>query len=177
MCPPKGLHTLIDAYLICRKRDKIKNLQLRIAGAQTAGDTVYVDEQKAKLTAAGVEGDAQFFPNIDREEKIAFLQSLSVLSTPAAYGEAFGLYVLESLAAGTPVIEPRHAVFPELLAATGGGILCEPNSPEDLADAIEELLSYPLEAHKMGAEGQETVLEKFSVDEMARGVEKILINL
>lgn len=174
MCPPKGLHTLIDAYLICRKRDKIKNLQLRIAGAQTAGDIVYVDEQKAKLTAAGVDGDVQFFPNIDRAEKIAFLQSLSVLSTPATYGESFGLYVLESLAAGTPVIEPRHAVFPELLAATGGGILCEPDSPQDLADAIDELLAYPAEAHKMGAEGQKTVFEKFSVDEMARNVLRVL---
>ena len=173
MYPPKGLGTLIEAYLILRKRDKIKNLQLRVAGAQTAGDISYGDSLKAKLEAAGVAQDAQFFPNLERDEKIAFLKSLSVLSTPATYGESFGLYVIEALAAGTPVIQPRHAVFPELLAATGGGILCEPDNAEDLALAVEELLSYPKEAHELGQAGQKTVFEKFSVEEMARNVMKV----
>ena len=177
MYPPKGLGTLVEAYLILRKRDNIKNLQLRVAGAQTAGDISYVDSLKARLDAAGVGQDTQFFPNVERNEKIAFLKSLSVLSTPATYGESFGLYVIEALAAGTPVIQPRHAVFPELLAATGGGLLCEPDDPEDLAAAIEELLSYPAEAHELGEAGRKTVFEKFSVEEMARGVEKVMIHL
>jgi glycosyltransferase involved in cell wall biosynthesis len=174
MCPPKGLHTLVDAYILLRKRNAIPAVQLRVAGAQTPGDVTYVEEQKAKLRTAGLENDAQFFPNIDRDDKIAFLQSLTVLSTPAMYGEAFGLYIIEALAAGTPVVAPRHAVFPELLAATGGGILCEPDSVDDLAKAIEELLSYPDEAYKLGAEGQKRVFERFSMDDMASGVMQAL---
>ncbi|MDL5055695.1 glycosyltransferase, partial [Oscillatoria laete-virens NRMC-F 0139] len=74
---------------------------------------------KATVKKAGYENDVDFLPNISREDKIKFLQSLTVLSTPATYGEAFGLYVLEALACGVPVVEPRHGAFPELLQATG----------------------------------------------------------
>ena len=40
---------------------------------------------------------------MDRAEKIAFLRSLSVFSVPATYGESFGLYVIESMAAGKQI--------------------------------------------------------------------------
>jgi hypothetical protein len=58
-----------------------------------------------------------FFPNLSRAEKIDFLQGLTVFSVPALYGEAFGLYLIEALAAGVPVVQPRHAAFPELVAS------------------------------------------------------------
>jgi glycosyltransferase involved in cell wall biosynthesis len=70
----------------------------------------------------------EFCPNLDRPAKLAFLHSLTVFSVPALYGEAFGLYVIEALAAGVPVVQPRTAAFPELLEATGGGLLCDPGS-------------------------------------------------
>jgi hypothetical protein len=39
---------------------------------------------------------------------------------------ACGLYVLEALAMGVPVVEPAIGAFPELLEMTGGGVLCGP---------------------------------------------------
>ena len=54
--------------------------------------------------------DVEFLPNITREEKIAFLKSLSVLSVPAAYSESFGLYVVEAMAAGVPVVGAAEQV-------------------------------------------------------------------
>ena len=47
------------------------------------------------------------------------LKSLDVLSVPTVYQEPKGLYVLEALANGIPVVQPRHGAFPELLEATG----------------------------------------------------------
>lgn len=176
MCPPKGLETLIEAYILLRKNDRIKNLQLRVAGAQTEADLPFVARLRARLDAEGVGGDAAFLPNISRDEKIAFLQSLSALSVPATYGESFGLYVVEALAAGVPVVQPRHAVFPELLAQTGGGVLCEPDSPAALARAVEDLLADPARAQSLGQEGQRNVFAKFSVAEMARNTLAVFTN-
>ncbi len=171
MCPPKGLEILVEAYITLRKRDRVKNLQLRVAGAQTAGDEAFVARLRAQLEAEGLGGDAAFFPNVSRDEKIAFLHGLSVLSVPATYGESFGLYVIEALAAGVPVVQPRHAVFPELLAQTGGGVLYDdPDNPQSLADALETLLSDPEQARALGEAGRRTVFEKFSVEAMAQNV-------
>jgi glycosyltransferase involved in cell wall biosynthesis len=86
------------------------------------------------------------------------------------YGESFGLYVLESLAAGVPVVQPRHAAFPEIIEATGGGVLCEPGDPKALADAIENLLLHPLHARHLGRRGREAVEKEFSVGRMAARV-------
>jgi glycosyltransferase involved in cell wall biosynthesis len=173
MHPAKGLETLVEAFILLCQRDRIKNLQLRVAGAQVGGDAAYVEKLREHLTAAGVSDRATFHPNIDRAEKIAFLQSLSVLSVPATYGESFGLYVIEALAAGVPVVQPRHAVFPELLAETGGGVLCEPDDPDSLADAVENLLADPQAARALGEEGRRNVFARFNVDEMARNVVRV----
>lgn len=167
MCPLKGLETLVEAYLLLRSHDRIQNLKLRIAGSCTAADRPFVERLHQRLVAEGVGEDVAFLPNISRAEKIAFLHSLSVLSVPATYGESFGLYVVEALAAGVPVVQPRHAVFPELLEVTGGGVLCEPDEPHSLAFAIEELLSDPERVHILGERGRQAVMEKFSVERMA----------
>jgi glycosyltransferase involved in cell wall biosynthesis len=168
LCPAKGLATLIEAYLLLRKRDRLPELRLRVAGSMTASDRRFVAHLRARLAAAGLADDVQFLPNLSRDEKIAFLQGLSVLSVPATYGESFGLYVIEALAAGVPVVQPRHASFPELIEATGGGVLCEPDDPEALAVAVEELLRDPEQARAMGARGREAVRERFNVGQMAR---------
>src|SRR6185503_7422812 len=96
MCPPKGLHTLIDAFILLGKRGRIPGLKLRVAGACTPADEPYVNKLREKLAGRGL--TAEFLPNVDRDQKIAFLQSLSALSVPATYGESFGLYVIEALA-------------------------------------------------------------------------------
>jgi glycosyltransferase involved in cell wall biosynthesis len=167
MCPTKGLRTLVDAYLLLRERGQVPDLKLRVAGTMTAGDQAFVRDLRARLDAAGLEGEVAFLPNLSREEKIGFLQGLSVFSVPATYGESFGLYVIEALAAGVPVVQPRHAAFPEILEATGGGLLCPPNDPRALAESIEQLLLDPGAARAMGARARRVVLEQFSVGRMA----------
>jgi glycosyltransferase involved in cell wall biosynthesis len=174
MCPPKGLHTLVEAYIILRQHHRVPNLKLRVGGSMTKADEQFVNQLRQRLASAGITDGVEFLPNLSRDEKIAFLQSLSVLSVPATYGESFGLYLIEAWAAGVPVVQPRHAAFPELIAATGGGVLCAPNDPPALAAAIEELLRNPEAARAMGARGRQAVMEKFSVERMADGVLRVL---
>jgi glycosyltransferase involved in cell wall biosynthesis len=167
MCELKGLPTLVDAYIRIRKRNRIPNLKLRVAGSMTEADAKLVARLRERLAAAGLAAEAEFLPNIDRDTKIAFLQSLSALSVPAIYGEAFGLYVVEALAAGVPVVQPRHGAFPELVAATGGGVLCEPGDADALAEAIEALLSDPVKAQELGVRGRSAVMERFNAPHLA----------
>jgi glycosyltransferase involved in cell wall biosynthesis len=168
MCHGKGLHLLVDAFILLKERGNLPGLRLRVGGAKTAIDDDYVTAQEAKLVAAGVRGDAEFVPNIPAEEKAAFLQSLSVLSVPAIYGESFGLFVIEAMACGVPVVEPHDAAFTELVHATGGGVLCAPEDAGSLAAALEQLLLTPGLAAELGGRGREAVVAEFSAARMAR---------
>jgi len=167
MCPEKGLDILVDAFIALKKRDGFETLKLKVGGGCGPGDEPFVKKLRARLREHAVMEDAEFFPNLTRIEKQEFLRSLSVFCVPAPYGEAFGLYVIEAMAAGVPVVQPRHAAYPELIERTGGGILCEPDSIA-LADGISELLRNPEHALALGAAGRKAVQEKFHMGEMAR---------
>ena len=139
----------------------------------TPADVPYVDSLKRKLVNAKLHDSATFTPNLSLHDKVAFLRTLSMLSVPANYGEAFGLFVLEALAVGVPVVQPRHGAFPELIDATGGGVLFEPESPTSLAAAIGQLLDDPARARALGQTGQRAVVERFSSDTMAQNFAQV----
>lgn len=172
MCPEKGMHLLIDAYIELCRRQQIPNVKLKIGGSCGPTDEAFVRQQKEKLAEAGVLDAVQFHPNISRQEKLAFLKSLSVFSVPAIYGEAFGLYVIEALAAGVPVVQPRDGAFPELLRETAGGLICDPTAPA-IANGLEELLLNPRRLAQIGDIGQKNVRDKFSAQRMAGEVAQV----
>lgn len=167
MCREKGLDVLVDAFLEIRRRGSIPNLRLHVGGGMGPSDAPFVKGLRRRLNSAGLETDVAFFENPDRSEKQAFLRGLSVFSVPARYSEAFGLYVIEALASGVPVVQPRHAAFPELIEATGGGVLCEAGNVGSLADAIEGLLKSPDQARELGRIGRAAVRDRFSAERMA----------
>jgi len=168
MCKEKGLDTLVEAYCLLRKRKRIQGLRLHIGGSCGPADQPFVDELRKRLASEGYQAETAFYPNLERSEKQQFLRSLSVFSVPARYNEAFGLYLIEAMAAGVPVVQPNHAAFPEILEATRGGLLCEPENPESLAAGVEALLRSPDEAHAVGQAARERVFRLYSAQEMAR---------
>ena len=173
MCPEKGLDTLVEAYILLRQRGRAGSLKLRVGGSCGPADEPFVHSLRERLRANGLLPDAEFCPNVDRAAKLDFLRSLSAFSVPARYGEAFGLYVLEAMAAGVPVAQPRVAAFPELIEATGGGVLCAADNPRALAEAIEALLLNQAQARALGAAGRRAVFERFSAEAMARAMAEV----
>jgi len=165
MCPDKGLDILVDAYLLLLKRGRLKDLKLKIGGGCGPTDEAFVNGLREKLEDA--HAPVEFHPNLDRPAKIEFLRSLSLFSVPARSREAFGMYVIEALAAGVPVVQPRAGAFPEIIEATGGGILCEPENPASLADALESLLLAPDRIRALADGGRRAIHEKFSAEAMA----------
>ena len=169
-CHEKGLHILVDAFILLKQRDRIPGLRLRVTGGHTADDHRYMRAQHKKLKSTGLQKSAEFLPNLSRSDKIRFLQDLSVLSVPAVHHEGFGLYVVEAMACSVPVVQPAEGAFPELIDLTGGGLLYEPNEPEALADALESLLLNQSKRTELGKQGSQAVHANFSVERMAAEV-------
>jgi glycosyltransferase involved in cell wall biosynthesis len=173
MCREKGLDTVVEAYILLRQRGRVGNLRLKVGGSCGPADKSFVDALRERLQESGLLGEVAFHPNPDRAGKLEFLRSLSVFSVPARYGEAFGLYVIEAMAAGVPVVQPRIAAYPELIEATGGGVLCAAGNALALAEAVEELLLDPARAAALGDAGRHAVFERFSAEAMARATLRV----
>ncbi len=163
MCQAKGLDTLVEAFIELKARGQAGDARLRIAGAKTPADENFVKGLQQRLREKGLE--AQFLPNLSRGEKQEFLRGLTVLSVPAR-GESFGLYVLEALASGVPVVQPREGGFPELIEATGGGLLYD-DGANGLAAALEKMLMDQEVARQLGQRGREAVVSLFTREKMA----------
>ncbi len=90
-----------------------------------------------------------------------FFKSITVLSVPVLKGEAFGLYQIEALASGVPLVQPQLGAFPEIIAATEGGVTYQPNTASALAEKLAEMLSNPSKLEVMSLTGRKSVEEKF----------------
>jgi len=166
------LDRLVEAFLLLKGRERTKDLKLRVGGGCGPSDEPFVDALRERLKTNGVLHDVEFHPNLDRAAKVQFLRSLDIFCVPALYGEAFGLYVIEALAAGVPVAQPRAAAFPELIEATGGGVLYEPGDVGALAGAIESLAMNPEKRHALGDAGRQEVWQDFNAGRMAENVRR-----
>lgn len=162
-----GLGTLVDAFIHLKQHPRLKDLKLRATGGQVGADKAYVKYLKKKLHKHGFEDDAEFMEAFDLEHRREFIQSLSVMSVPARDGEAFGLFIIEALAAGVPVVQPTAGAYPEIVEATGGGVLYQGEDYHGLAAALESLLLDADGTRALGAKGREAVAEKFSTERMA----------
>jgi glycosyltransferase involved in cell wall biosynthesis len=174
IAPEKGLHNLADAFILLRKLAGSRTYRLRIAGWLGKHNERYFTEIRQKLSAAGLGGDVEHVDCPAHADKVKFLQSIDVLSVPTTYREPKGLYILEALSHGVPVVQPRHGSFPELLDRTGGGLLVEPGDPAELAAGLRRLLDDVAMRTEMGAAGRAVVHEHFTADVMARNTLAVL---
>lgn len=163
ICPEKGLHVLVDA--LSRLRDL--PWRLRVAGYLGDRDRVYLARIQQQVRNQGWEDRFEHVGEVDHAGKVAFLRSLDLFSVPTTYREPKGLYLLEAWACGVPVVQPQHGSFPELIAATGGGLLVEPDSAASLADGLGALLTDATRRGKLGQSGRAKVHALFTAERMA----------
>jgi glycosyltransferase involved in cell wall biosynthesis len=174
LAPEKGLHILADAFIRLRKMPEMEQSKLRIAGWLGEPNRKYADEVFAKLKAAGL-GDAfEYVGEVDRRGKLDFLASISVLAVPTTYKEPKGLFVLEALAAGVPVVQPEHGSFPEMLGELQGGVLHRPEDPEHLAERLHWLLTDEVQWIRLASNGRQNVHAHRNSQSMAQRTAEIL---
>jgi glycosyltransferase involved in cell wall biosynthesis len=114
-------------------------VKLEVAGYMAPNHAAYLEESRAVLARAGLADEFIYRGELDRKAKLAFLQTLDVLSVPATYDEPKGVFLLEAMASGVPVVQPRRGTFIEVVENTGGGLLVAPDDAEALAEGLHTL--------------------------------------
>ena len=167
IAPEKGLHVLAEAYRQLRADGRLSEARLEVAGYLRPEHKSYLSDIEEQMKRAGLTSEFHYRGELDREQKVAFLRKLDVLSVPATYDEPKGMFLLEAMACGVPVVQPRRGAFTEIVEKTGGGLLVEPDEPASLADGILEIHRSPQIAERLGQDGFQGVREHYSVARMA----------
>jgi glycosyltransferase involved in cell wall biosynthesis len=173
VAPEKGLHVLCEAYRRLRTDRTLGDARLVVAGYLAAEHKPYLDTVTRQMQEWGLAAEFEYRGELDRAAKIEFLQSLDVMSVPATYAEPKGIFLLEGMATGVPVVQPRRGAFPEILEATGGGLLVAADDPDALADGLRAIWRDPDHAAALGRAGAAGVRRHYSVGHMAETVEHI----
>lgn len=163
IAPEKGLHLLAEAYRLVRKEEP--NCTLEAAGYIAPEHRAYLSGIERQMEQWNL--PFHYHGVVDREHKIAFLEKLDVLSTPTVYSDPKGIFVLEGMAAGVPFVQPNHGTFREMWDKTGGGILVEPDNPQDLAAGLLRVMRDSELRAGLARRAYEGVRAHYTVEQMA----------
>ncbi len=165
--PEKGLHNLAEAYCLMRKISGLPETQMHVAGYLEGKHQGYLAEVKDMMRRAGLSDEFVYHGVLNRGQKIDFLESLSLMSVPSEYEEPKGLFLLEAMAAGVPVVQPRRGAFPEIVEQTSGGRIVKAGDNAQLADALAKLVIDEEERVKLSRSAAEGVRKYYKVSHMA----------
>ena len=125
----KGLRTLLDAMKL------VRNVQLIMAG------TGPIESDLREYALANALTNVEFVGFVQGETKERWLREAIAMVLPSECYENFPLSVLESFAAGTPVIASRTGGLPEIVDHERSGLLFTPGDSNELACCIELLIN------------------------------------
>ena len=167
IAPEKGLHVLAETYIRLRRETEFSGATLEVAGYLAPEHREYLHGIERKMKDAGLQHEFCYRGALDRPGKTDFLRRLNVLCVPCTYDEPKGIFLLEAMANGVPVVQPRRGAFPEIIEKTGGGILVEPDDTASLAQGILSLWKDPALLEELGKRGAQGVREHYSATRMA----------
>ena len=174
IAPEKGLHVLAEAYRELRKMpDAPPKSRLLAAGYLPPEHRSYLNGIRSRMRDWGLASEFEYVGEVDRVQKRAFLHRLDVFSVPATYEEPKGMFLLEALANGVPVVQPRRGAFPEIVNNTGGGIIVDADDPRALANGLLDIWRNPDKAAALAAAGARGVREHYEVGRMAEAAERV----
>jgi glycosyltransferase involved in cell wall biosynthesis len=164
----KGLHHLIAAAALLR--DSGRSFKLIVAGAAAPQDHEYESRLHQQVTELKLESIVHFAGLVTGREKIALYRSADLFVLPTQQ-ENFGLVLIESLAAGTPVLTTRGTdIWREI--ASAGGTICD-DSPPVLSAAMATLLNDRPALAAAGQRGRDWVMQRFNMDHLAAEYENL----
>lgn len=173
MAPEKGFHILAQAFLQLCESGEFPGLRLKAAGYLGGKDLRYVADIRRALTRHGLGNRVEIWGTVERADKLRFFREIDVFSVPTEFAEPKGIFILEALGNGVPVVEPRHGAFPELLEATGGGLLYPAGDAVGLAGALGELLRNEALRRRLGEAGRQAVQTRFTRRRMVEDVRAV----
>lgn len=180
MAPEKGLHELCAAYVEFRRKSRefLPHARLAVAGWNGPQFAAYVAHSLKKVEEAGLGHELDFRGELTREEKFRFLrEEIDLLCVPSPYREPKGIYALEAMASGVPIVAPNHGIFPELIRSSLGGTLFEPKQVPAIADQLLQFAASPDKLRSLALNGQRYVQSEATIEKAAESFERVLAAL
>jgi glycosyltransferase involved in cell wall biosynthesis len=163
MCHKDGFDIVVDAFIELKKKAGFEEVKMIATGGLTGDDKKFFKDQKQKLKEAGLLHQFEVVEEFEGAARHEFFKQVAMISVPVRIGEAFGMYLLEAMASGVPVVQPALGAFPEIVEVSGGGITYSPNTPEKLSESWAELLKDPEKLEKLSQTGYEGTKTKFNI--------------
>jgi len=162
--PRKGQDMVIKALpMVLDKIPKVKYV--------IAGNGSYLDHLGKIVNGYSLNKNVIFAGEINDNEIVHFYDMCDIFVMPSRrdglWVEGFGISFLEANARGKPVIGGRHGGVPEVIIDNETGILVNPYSPEEIAQAVIKLLSNKELAKEMGEKGKERSFHHFNWETIA----------
>lgn len=168
-----GFDTLVEAFIRLKLKPPLARLKLYATGGYNHDDKTCIRRIMRKLKKHGFLKDIKIITPFDPMMRFDFLSSLSLLSVPLPFPEAFGIFIIEALANGVPVVVPESGAFSEIIKATGGGVTYDPANFEALVQNLEKILKNKSHAQKLGRTGRKNIIKNFNLDTMASQIVKV----
>lgn len=165
--PRKGLHILLHAIQLLIKEipENKRNIRFAIAGDGPQRETLEKLIEKRGLT--------EYVTLLGRQKKIPHLMKSADFFVLPSVREAFGLVNLEAMISGLPVIATKTGGIPEIIEDNKTGLLVNPESTEELKEAIKQLISSKPLRDRLSKSGKSEVEKNFSAEKMSKEYEKI----
>jgi glycosyltransferase involved in cell wall biosynthesis len=173
MCFENGMDILVDAFFLMKKKEEFSDVKLILTGGSTGDDKKFLSDIRSQIREHGLQDQVEFHEDFEEQGLRDYFEKVSVVTVPVRNGEAFGIYLLECMASGIPVVQPALGAFPEIIELTKGGVIYEENTPETLASSLEKLLSDQEELDRLSRAGKEGVDKHFHIDMQAKRMVKV----
>jgi glycosyltransferase involved in cell wall biosynthesis len=179
---------LNDGYFIGTVANfyKTKGLEILIKAAKE----VVKSNPKAKFV---IIGDGKLRPQLENKISKYNLENNVILKgrIPNAYKylKAFDLFVLpslkegfpwiilEAMAAELPIIATKVGALPEIITNKEDGVIVTPGNQKELAESIKEIIENQTESRAMGIKAKAKLIDKFSLEKMAKKTEETISNI
>lgn len=170
LCYENGLDILLEAFIGLKKDPDYKDVKLVLTGGYTGADKSFLRRIRKLITKHNLDSEIEWQEKFNNEERLKFFEKVQVLSVPVRGGEAFGIYLTESLASGIPVIQPNEGAFPEIVEKTNGGLIYEKNNAKELQKKLEEILSGKHDISELSEFARKGVEEEFHIQKLSQKI-------
>jgi glycosyltransferase involved in cell wall biosynthesis len=164
----KGQEVFLRAAAVMAARNP--DVRFVIVGGNNV-DREYEDELKRLTGRLGLDGRVVFTGF--RTDVPDLLAALSVVVSPSLGLEGLSNSLLESMAAGLPVVATRVGGTPEIVEDGVTGLLVSPGDPEALAAAISKLLQDRTRARHLGQSARRRVFSRYSLERAVASTERL----
>jgi glycosyltransferase involved in cell wall biosynthesis len=168
LCPEKGLHVLLRALSLPLTASEV---ELTAAGYGTNDE--YRKELERLIAELPANCRVNMVGHVSHPEVQVLLRNHAIFAFPVTWNEPFSLVLLEAMHAGIAIVATATGGSKEVLRHDENAVVVERNDADDLAAALNRLLTNEQSRRRLGTNAQASVLP-FDLDKMLDRIEQHL---